>query len=120
MFVAVSCTLPPVQKAAEPDGVTVTFNVAPLLLIPFVENAFKHVSHFSKGNDINIHLSRDEERFYFKIFNTKDTTKQTKEDGGIGLRNVQRRLELIYNGRHTLEIRDHPENFFVELTIQLN
>ena len=95
------------------------FSVAPLLLIPFVENAFKHVSHFSKGNEIRINLSRDEGRFYFSVFNTKDTKKKP-EEGGIGLRNVQRRLELIYNGRHTLEVHDLPEGFRVELTIQLN
>jgi two-component system, LytTR family, sensor kinase len=96
------------------------FSIAPLLLIPFVENAFKHVSHYSKGNDIGIYLSRDETRFYFRVFNTKDNQKQLKDGGGIGFRNVQRRLELIYNGRHTLEVKDLPASFQVELTLQLN
>jgi two-component system LytT family sensor kinase len=96
------------------------FSIAPLLLIPFVENAFKHVSHHAKGNDIGIYLSRDETRFYFRVFNTKDNQKQLKDEGGIGFRNVQRRLELIYNGRHTLEVKDLPESFQVDLTLQLN
>jgi two-component system LytT family sensor kinase len=96
------------------------FSIAPLLLIPFVENAFKHVSHYSKGNDIGIYLSRDETHFYFRVFNTKDNQKQLKDEGGIGFRNVQRRLELIYNGKHTLEVKDLPESFQVELTLQLN
>jgi len=96
------------------------FKIAPLLLIPFIENAFKHVSHFANGNDIKIELSRDEKLFRFKVFNTKDNHKQLKDEGGIGLRNVQRRLELIYNGRHKLEVQDLPESFLVELTIQLN
>ena len=96
------------------------FNLAPLLLIPFVENAFKHVSHFAKGNEIKINLNRDEGHFYFSVYNTKDITKKPDDEGGIGLRNVQRRLELIYNGRHRLEVEDLPESFRVELTIQLN
>ena len=96
------------------------FSIAPLLLIPFVENAFKHVSHFANGNDIKIELSRDETHFCFKVFNTKDNQRHLKEEGGIGLRNVQRRLELIYNGRHTLHVQDLPGSFQVELTLQLN
>ncbi len=96
------------------------FSVAPLLLIPFVENAFKHVSHFTKGNEIRIKLARDESHFYFSVSNTRDAKKKLDDEGGIGLRNVQRRLELIYNGRHTLEVQDLPESFRVELTIQLN
>jgi hypothetical protein len=96
------------------------FSIAPLLLIPFVENAFKHVSHFAKGNEIRIELSRYETIFRFKVFNTKDSQKQFKDEGGIGLRNVQRRLELIYNGRHKLNVKDLPESFEVELTLQLN
>ena len=96
------------------------FSIAPLLLIPFVENAFKHVSHYAKGNDIGIYLSRDDTRFYFKVFNTRDSQKPLKDEGGIGFRNVQRRLELIYNGRHTLEVQNQPESFQVELTLQLN
>jgi two-component system, LytTR family, sensor kinase len=96
------------------------FSIAPLLLIPFVENAFKHVSHYAKGNDIGIYLSRDDTRFYFKVFNTRDSQKPLKDEGGIGFRNVQRRLELIYNGRHTLEVQDLAESFQVELTLQLN
>jgi LytS/YehU family sensor histidine kinase len=96
------------------------FNLAPLLLIPFVENAFKHVSHFAKGNEIKINLNRDEGHFYLTVYNTKDTRKESDDEGGIGLRNVQRRLELIYNGRHRLEVQDLPESFRVELTIQLN
>lgn len=96
------------------------FSIAPLLLIPFVENAFKHVSHFNKGNEIRINLSRDENRFHFTVYNTRDSRRKVADEGGIGLRNVQRRLELIYNGRHTLEVQDLPDSFHVELTLQLN
>lgn len=95
------------------------FTIAPLLLIPFVENAFKHVSHFAKGNSINIDLSRDDGHFYFKVFNTKENHTDLKDEGGIGLRNVTRRLELIYNGKHALEVRDLQESFQVSLRLKL-
>jgi len=96
------------------------FSIAPLLLIPFVENAFKHVSHFTKGNEIRIELSKEKNIFYFNVFNTKDNQKHEDREGGIGLRNVQRRLQLIYNGRHTLNLRDLPESFQVLLTLQVD
>jgi LytS/YehU family sensor histidine kinase len=96
------------------------FSIAPLLLIPFVENAFKHVSHFTKGNEIRIELSKEKNIFCFNVFNTKDKQKHEDREGGIGLRNVQRRLQLIYNGRHTLNLRDLPESFQVLLTLQVD
>ena len=94
------------------------FSIAPLLLIPFVENAFKHVSHFTKGNEIRIELFKEKNVFHFNVFNTKDNQRPDRE-GGIGLRNVQRRLELIYNGRHTLKLNDLPQSFEVLLTLQI-
>jgi len=95
------------------------FTIAPLLLIPFVENAFKHVSHFPDKNEIRIELSRDNDFFHLKVFNTKDTRREVNKNGGIGLRNVQRRLELIYNNRHSLQFYELPESFEVNLTLKM-
>ena len=96
------------------------FTIAPLLLIPFVENAFKHVSHFPRGNEIKIKLNKLGNIFQVKVFNTKDSRQIVKgEDHGIGLRNVQRRLELLYNGRHTLKINEQPESFEVALELKV-
>jgi two-component system LytT family sensor kinase len=70
------------------------FSVPPLLLLPFVENAFKHVSHFSdKENLIKIDLDKKGHFFRFSVVNTKDNAPQKSENGGIGLKNVTRRLE---------------------------
>lgn len=97
------------------------FTIAPLLLIPFVENAFKHVSHFSKGNEITIALSKRDDIFRLNIVNTLDRNQKNSNEGhGIGLKNVRRRLELLYKGRYTLDVRETSENFEVNLELTVN
>jgi sensor histidine kinase YesM len=97
------------------------FSIAPLLLIPFVENAFKHVSHFSKGNTIRIDLSKTDTVFRMKVFNTRDTIHRSNGEGhGIGLKNVKRRLELLYKGRHFLQVQELPDSYEVNLELSLN
>jgi len=71
------------------------FTIAPLLLIPFIENAFKHVSHRAEGNKIEVELTKTDGMFHMNIFNTKDPLHQGKgESNGIGLKNVQARITL--------------------------
>jgi two-component system LytT family sensor kinase len=98
------------------------FSIAPLLLIPFVENAFKHVSHFSKGNEIRIDLEATERVFRMKIFNTRDPSQKTNngKSHGIGLKNVQRRLELLYKDRHSLHITESYDRFEIKLELRIN
>ena len=91
------------------------FQIAPLLLMPFVENAFKHVSHAPSGNEIEINLSCQASMFRLIVYNTREVALSRGE--GIGLRNVKRRLELLYNGKHTLNIDDTPGSFRVQLDI---
>lgn len=98
------------------------FNIAPLLLISFVENAFKHVSNFhEKENAIRIYLDKNDNVFQFQVYNTSESDKGNPDykDGGIGLNNVKRRMELIYNGNHDLNIRKEQNSFEVNLKIQL-
>lgn len=99
---------------------TVThFSVPPLLLMPFIENAFKHVSNFTDGkNEIKIALSKTHQKLYLTVINTIDT-HAAQEHGGIGLKNVQRRLELLYPNRHTLDIQKKENSFHVLLTLEL-
>lgn len=97
------------------------FRIAPLLLIPFVENAFKHVSHFPGGNEIAIRLHRQNGSFFMDITNTYDTsTQKINTAGGIGLKNAGRRLELLYPSRYTLDIKTEPKTFAVKLELKLN
>lgn len=90
-------------------------NVAPLLLIPFVENAFKH-GDTKNGNEIVMKVHADEAVIRFGISNVVGN-HQKDTSGGIGLENVQRRLELLYPGRHTLQVQQTKDIFEVELEI---
>jgi len=95
------------------------FKCAPLLLMPLVENAFKYLSHFPEGNNrVMINISNDAKSMEVRIVNTKETRVTVqKEIGGIGLRNLKRRLELQYPGKYELEINDGREEFEVVLRI---
>ncbi|WP_423735348.1 sensor histidine kinase [Chitinophaga caseinilytica] len=98
------------------DGVK-DFDIAPLLLMPFVENAFKHISHRA-SNAVHIQMERENGRFTFTVENTCEPRPQGAP-GGIGLSNVKRRLELLYNGKHALSIVPGTQHFAVTLTLQV-
>jgi len=97
--------------------------IAPFILMTFVENAFKHVSTDSdQTNRIHIALELNEQQLYFEIANS--TTAAAHKDvvnyGGIGLPNVQRRLDLIYPGQYRLDIQHDHHRFAVKLQLQLS
>lgn len=97
------------------------FSIEPLLLIPFVENAFKHISHRAdQPNTIEVNLSIDRARFHFHVANSKEQGRTTELHGGIGLNNVRRRLELLYPGQHELSIMNSESSFTVDLWISLS
>lgn len=98
--------------------------VAPLLLIPFVENAFKHVSsHTDRANWIKVDLKLQDKELFFEVENTVDEQDQSQDAlkiGGLGLPNVQRRLDLLYPQKHELDIFEEDEKFKVKLKLNLN
>nr|WP_299342936.1 histidine kinase [Allomuricauda sp.] len=99
--------------------------IAPLLISPFLENAFKYLSHNSDRNRnfVNIDLAMKDAELYFRIENSTDSKlkKGPESNGGIGLANVKRRLGLIYpDGRHELKIDPEGNTFTVELKLKLN
>ncbi len=98
------------------------FSIAPLLIIPFVENAFKYVSALGhRDNSVEIYLRYRQQQFELQVTNTVDDNIVPPEDnlyGGIGLENVKRRLALIYNGRHQLQIDNSAGQYRVLLSIQ--
>lgn len=95
------------------------FLFPPMLLIPFIENAFKHVSNFTDTpNEITIRLEKHGQQVRLRVVNTTDHSE--KENGGIGMKNVKRRLELLFPNRHTLAIQPMPGKFIVTLHIQLS
>jgi sensor histidine kinase YesM len=96
------------------------FCIEPLLLIPFVENAFKHLSsHGGKNNFVRLELVRSNGHFIFSAENSKDDVKATDPYSGIGLNNVKRRLELLYPGKHELKIRDEASVYRVDLILKI-
>lgn len=96
------------------------FSIEPLLLIPFVENSFKHLSHFDKKqNEVRINISRTNGSMHFSVYNTTENNAPSGEGGGIGLVNVQKRLQLLYPGKHHFSISEKQNWFGVELTLSL-
>jgi len=96
------------------------FELAPFMLIPFLENTFKYVSNFSgTENKIIIKIWREENLFHAHFFNTTDNLVRTAP-GGIGHKNVKRRLELIYPDRHMLNIVERPGTYKVMLSLNVD
>ena len=100
--------------------------IAPFILMTFVENAFKHVSKDADSpNWIRIRLQWKDSQMDFSVSNSisrdHPTTKFTDvvRYGGIGLKNVQRRLDLIYPGQYDLDIRQDKTRFDIRLRLQL-
>ena len=94
--------------------------LAPMLLIPFVENAFKHGISLRNPSWIAVTLTLDASSVYFKVHNSrhpKPAMDPEEGRGGIGLANGTKRLELIYPQRHSLGIQQSEQDYFVLLTI---
>lgn len=96
--------------------------IAPMLLIPFVENAFKHGISLQQPSHIKVTLQSKSNTLYFDVHNSihiKPDNDPEKLKSGIGLQNVKQRLALLYPNRHELIIRESAKEFFIHLTIQL-
>jgi hypothetical protein len=101
------------------DNARPHIQIAPMLLIPFVENAFKHsmVEDLEKGW-IKIILLTTDEHLHFNVSNSVPERRFTKDSsGGIGLSNVQRQLELLYPGKHELRIESGTKDFSIYLKL---
>ncbi len=105
------------------SGLITTTKIAPMLLIVFVENAFKHLS-ITKGKNSNVHvvLEVSVDKLVFKCVNTIDNTgiethDLEKKNSGIGLQNAKKRLKLMYPDKHNLTISKTQENYSVELIL---
>jgi len=98
-----------------------TLAMAPMLLIPFIENAFKHGTGFIEKPEIHIDLHLQDDILYFTTRNkyVGPSTATKDKTPGIGLANVKRRLHLLYPGRHNLLITDQDHWFTVSLQINL-
>lgn len=95
--------------------------IEPMLLIPFVENAFKHGIGYQENPVISINLSVVNNELIFEVMNQVDHKSGSSKDenSGIGLANVKSRLDLLYRGRHNLKIDSNNGQFHITLTLQL-
>ena len=99
--------------------------IAPFVLIPFIENAFKHVSQRKdRPNWIKMNLCFNQHRLQFDIANSISNQFGSSQEfihySGIGLKNVQRRLDLLYPGKHGLTIQRDDDQFRVMLRMDLH
>jgi two-component system LytT family sensor kinase len=105
------------------EDITSDLVITPMLLIPFVENAFKHGISLINPSHIKVTLNTSGNTLYFDVHNSihiKPDNDPEKGQSGIGLENVKQRLTLLYPGRHELVIRQNAAEFFVHLTLQLD
>lgn len=90
--------------------------IAPMLLIPFVENAFKHGDIIQGNLKVNVHIKTENNTLFFKIENT--SIKENKSEKGIGLENIVKRLNMLYANLYTLETNQTADYFKVFLSIK--
>jgi len=106
---------PAFSVAGRPEGK----KIAPLILIPFIENAFKHGVNAEENSEIRIEIVIGERELQLQVFNNKVTVKQPDPiPSGMGIENTRRRLNILYPGFHTLRIVDAPADFSVTLTLK--
>ncbi|RZS97372.1 histidine kinase [Cecembia calidifontis] len=104
----------------EKEGELQGFQIAPLVLIPFLENCFKHLStHLDRPNIIRVKIKRQGNTLEAEFFNTSESIAQNQQNtmGGLGLANIKRRLELVYPDQYELNIRKGEGDFNVNLKI---
>ncbi|WP_176885092.1 sensor histidine kinase [Dyadobacter soli] len=101
-------------------GYIPSLRIAPMLLIPFVENAFKHGVNSEQKSRIRIEMQINNTEFQLSVVNNKvNVQRDISERSGLGIENTRHRLNLIYPSRHLLTIHDNEKEFIVSLHINL-
>ena len=95
--------------------------ITPMLIIPFIENAFKHGVSAHHNSWIEIKLNCNKEAIHLNVKNSNHKkSKSTEEESGIGLENVRQRLTMLYPGKHLFQLFENEESFEANLKIELN
>jgi two-component system, LytTR family, sensor kinase len=103
------------------DEATCNRTIAPMLLIPFIENAFKHGISLKEKSWINIRLDCADKIISFEVRNSihvRTESDTEKDKSGIGLKNVAERLKLLYPDKHELKVSEDKHEFIVKLIIK--
>jgi hypothetical protein len=93
--------------------------IEPMLLIPFIENAFKHGVNYSSKSVINIHIDVKDDRLHLEVENPVHPKTDKDKASGIGLTNVKRRLELLYPHQYQLDLKELHGKYIVKLNLSL-
>lgn len=102
------------QIQGETEGKT----IAPLLIIPFIENAFKYGVNAEQDSSINVHISIKQNMIHVLILNKKvDYTQTSMDSNGIGIENTKSRLAILYPNKHILAIDDREDAYEVSLIL---
>lgn len=100
------------------QGIQPGYQVAPLLLLPFIENAFKHgLEEETEAGYVHIVICQTENELTLQVNNSKPQLPAPKTNEGIGLKNIQQRLNRLYPGKHRLEVNETPGNYEVTLIL---
>ena len=92
--------------------------IAPLLLIPFIENAFKYGVNTEEGSHIEIRIDIDSESLILRVKNSKVTTMTgLQHSTQVGLVNAKKRLRLLYGNRYELTVNDNQEDYILKLKL---
>tara|TARA_Y100000815_G_scaffold123176_1_gene111197 strand:+ start:1208 stop:2233 length:1026 start_codon:yes stop_codon:yes gene_type:complete len=94
--------------------------IRPLLLISFIENAFKYGTDFKGNTEVRITININHNYLEFKCVNVIGTRKKDVNNSGIGLQNTTDRIALLYRDKHTLEVQEVDNKFVVYLKLKLN
>ncbi|NOR75235.1 MAG: hypothetical protein GQ525_08745 [Draconibacterium sp.] len=96
-------------------------NIAPMIFIPFIENAFKHTTNKKSIDAIKIRFDFSVDMIKFKCENLKNKSGGlVQKQSGLGINLIEQRLNLLYKDKHTLKIENSEEKYSVALTIQTN
>jgi two-component system, LytTR family, sensor kinase len=106
----------PVQASLHISGDIENVFIPPLLLIPFVENAFKHGDFSNGSSGLLMNIYTNDQKLHVHCHNKKGN-QQKDSGGGIGLENVKRRLSLLYPGKHILLVEDKNDSFTINLEL---
>ncbi len=99
------------------NGSTEGHFIAPMIFIPFIENAFKHTHNKKLENAIRVEITINEDSVELNCVNRNDPRPLQQGIGGLGNELIQKRLNLIYPGKHTLDIQNNKEQYQVYLNI---
>ncbi|MEP6611315.1 MAG: histidine kinase [Mucilaginibacter sp.] len=100
------------------QGVRPEYRIEPLLLLPFIENAFKHGLEEETGNGfVHIVICQTDEDLTLQVSNSIPESANEKEVAGIGIKNVRKRLDILYPGRYQLEMNEAPGTYEVTLIL---